>query len=803
MKDPTLLHSEFKRDIILSRTTLVSSRLITNSNDAELRDNKILINGKSKVSFSFEFESPDLSAFNSLSLNLRSLCDFPVLVGITLKQGNTKDKQNQKTISFSGGREILNPGVTKTLRFPMEGFGVYGSPLGWTDVTGIEITFAAEKFLTGPKNIRIELRGIEGEKCLKPEGPRLTVSGLKRLMTDKTSLDQTFRNRRHDSNLIPSCQETKANNGFSSFSAHDPGLFVPPPHYYPDETCSDVMNGRIMGQTLPHEITWDANPLGELEWTHFLNRHHFLRSLVREFVKSGDKNVLERSAEVVADWIRKCPVPIGSNGGAGPTWETLTAAWRLREWFWIMGTMWPARTFPEEVKELMLRSVWEHAQSLMDHQGHPNNWIIVESAALTLAGMLFPLFLDASKWIETGLGRLVSEHDRQFLPDGVHFEFSPLYHSICINALLEVRQVAEVSGTSLPTIFYDPLEKSFEYLMTIARPDFSWPSINDSGSVDRNYCQIFANAAHVFGRPDFEWVASCGKSGKPPKLKTRVFPNSGISVINGFGENQSKWALFRAGPAGAFHVHNDLLSLEIFEQGASWLVDPGITRYAPDILTSNYRSALAHNVVIVDGIEPQRMGLHILERIKPSQESVRFHEGPGFVAASGESNELNDHAGNACNLKRTLVLSKNGAWIVLEHIFGSGFHEIIHNWQFSTYVRTIKLEGRNKIIACGKSGEFVIRMMSPTIHSKIDQAFGATNPPGGWVSTAGTDHPAYCVRVRTKIPLPSLFCWLMYGLKKGGETPLGMEISKCFDGRISLIIRYASDMSEVLNIPIA
>ncbi|MDA8407043.1 MAG: hypothetical protein M0T73_09340, partial [Deltaproteobacteria bacterium] len=65
MKDPTLLHSEFKRDIILSRTTLVSSRLITNSNDAELRDNKILINGKSKVSFSFEFESPDLSAFNS------------------------------------------------------------------------------------------------------------------------------------------------------------------------------------------------------------------------------------------------------------------------------------------------------------------------------------------------------------------------------------------------------------------------------------------------------------------------------------------------------------------------------------------------------------------------------------------------------------------------------------------------------------------------------------------------------------------------------------------------------------------
>lgn len=802
MKDPSLHDSEFKRDIILSRSTLVNPWDIANSNDFELRDDKVLINGKGRISFSVELESPDLSAFNSLSLTLRSLSEFPILVGITLKHGNARGEQNQKPISFSGGRETLNPGTPKTLRFPIESFGVYGTPIGWTNVTEIEITFSTEKFQTGPKDIRIEFQEIQGEKHLNPEGPRLTSSGLKRLMTDKTSFDQTFRNHRPKSNLMPSCKDVKAQKGLPPFSAQDPGLFVPPPHYYPDNTWSNVMNGRIMGQVFPREITWDANPLGELEWTHFLNRHHFLRSMVQEFVKSGDKHVVERLAEVVADWIRKCPVPIGSNGGAGPTWETLTAAWRLREWFWIIGTMWSSRSFPEEVKELMLRSVWEHAQSLMDHQGHPNNWIIVESAALTLSGMLFPLFRDASKWIETGLSRLVSEHDRQFLPDGTHFELSPLYHSICINALLEVRQVAEASGTSLPPIFYGPLEKSFEYLMTLARPDFTWPSINDSGGVDRNYCQLFANAAHVFERPDFAWVASRGKSGTPPERTTRLFPDSGILVINGFERNQTTWALFRAGPAGAFHVHNDLLSLEIFDEGAPWLVDPGITRYAPDMLTSNYRSALAHNVVVVDGIEPQRMRRPIFERIKPSRNSIRIHEGPGLVASSGESDELNDLAGNTCNLKRTLIFSKNGFWIVLEHILGSGLHEIIHNWQFSTYVLKVKPKGRNEIVAYGKSGGFVIRMISPTAHAKIDQAYGATNPPRGWVSTAGTDQPAHCVRFRTKTPLPSLFCWLMYGLRNGGTTPLGIEISKYFSGRLSITVHYASDVSEVFNIPI-
>jgi hypothetical protein len=801
MKDPILNDSEFNRDIILSSSTLITAWDIANATDLELRENKILIDARNSFSFSVEFKCPDLSEFNSLSLSLRSLTEFPILVGMTLKHGDSEGDQIQKTTSFSGGREILGPGPVTALQFPIESFGVYGTPVGWTNVTGAEITFSTEKFHKDSKDIKIEFHGIQAETRLNPQGPRLTSNGLKGLMTDEASYYQTFRNHHPKSNLITSCRVVNAQNVLAAFSAQDPGLFVPPPHNYPHETWSDVMNGRIMGQVFPHEITWDANPLGELEWTHFLNRHHFLRSLVQEFIKSGNKQAVERLTEVMANWIRKCPVPVGSNGGAGPTWETLTTAWRLREWFWIVGIMWPSNSFPEEIKELMLRSIWEHAQSLMDHQGHPNNWIIVESSALTLAGLFFPLFRDASRWYETGLNRLVSEHNRQFFPDGTHFELSPLYHSICINALLEVRQVAETSGTLLPPIFYAPLEKSFEYLMTLARPDFTWPSINDSGSVDRNYCQLFAKAAHVFQRPDFEWAASRGKSGKPPERNTGSFPDSGIFVINDFEEKHPRWALFRAGPAGAFHVHNDFLSLEIFDDGASWLVDPGITRYAPNILTSSYRSALAHNVVLVGGIEPQRMGLPILERIKPSRESVRFHEGDGFVAVSGGFDELKDLSGNACNLKRTLIFLKNGIWIVLEHILGLGFHEIIHNWQFSTYVRKVKLEKRNKIVAYGKSGGFVIRMMSPTLQSKVDQAYGATNPPRGWVSTAGTDQPAHCVRFRTKTPLPSIFCWLMYGLNNEGAAPLGIEITKCFSGQPSIIIHHVSNVSEALNIP--
>ncbi|MFH0997131.1 MAG: heparinase II/III family protein [Pseudomonadota bacterium] len=87
---------------------------------------------------------------------------------------------------------------------------------------------------------------------------------------------------------------------------------------------------------------------------------------------------------------------------------------------------WPLASFRKTVKEMMLRSFWEHAHHLMDHQGHPNNWMVVESAALTLAGMCLPEFQEAEAWLETGILRLKNEFIRQFMDDGTHYELSPL-----------------------------------------------------------------------------------------------------------------------------------------------------------------------------------------------------------------------------------------------------------------------------------------------------------------------------------------------------------------------------------------
>jgi hypothetical protein len=763
MKYPDISQRYFASDLPRFYSELVNSIDLGTIGEIRTEPSLALIHGKGKISLTLIPRFLNLGSYNSLRLTVINRSEFTILAGLTLIHGTDVPHKEGEGVSFSGGREFLQPGRLSCLNFPIESFGTYGKPRGWENISKIELIFSTEKFLAVSGDLKIEFHELEAVKSLVPEGPRLSQDGLKHLLltnTDSSSISETNSNFRLTSpQKLQPCRTTD----WVPFSAQDPGLYVEPPHSYPLETAPEILNGKIMGQYLPSAIPWHDNLTGELEWSHFLNRHHFLRTLIQDYAKTENESSMQMVLNVLKDWIHKCPVPINSNGGAGPTWETLTVAWRLREWFWIRGILWDTESFPESVKSLMLRSVWEHARSLMDHQGHPNNWMIVESAALACAGMIFPELKQAVRWIETGIKRLAQEHDRQFFDDSSHFEISTLYHAICIHSILEVRIAAESVGVYLPPLFYEPLEKSFQYLMDIARPDFTWPSINDSGSFDRDYCQLFARAAHVFNRSDFEWIATKGIKGESPGRNFCCFPDSGICVIKGTEKIEKKWGLLRAGPAGAFHVHNDVLSIEIFDKRFSWLVDPGITKYAPDPLTSKYRSGLFHNMLTVDGIEPTRSTAGISERIKSARDKIQVLDGKNFLAVFGVSNELVDQHGDSCSLERALVLVNNSFWIVFEHISGRGIHDIVHNWQFSHYVKDIQFAEPCKIIASNEYSQLVIEKLIPNEPCKFDAVRGGTNPPRGWVSVGGTDKASYSVRCKTVTELPTLFCWAIHG----------------------------------------
>lgn len=755
MRDLELPLEHLIRDQVLAKEILWSGEDLVRLHGGVLESDGFNLDGSGSLSFSFQPSNPDLSLFNSISMDLLNRSSMPLLAGVKLSHYFPEDGPGPAHVSLSGGREELPTSIWVELKFPMECFGTYGTPDGWKQIREVECTFSREKHHSGPDDVAISVRAIHGEVRRIPEGPRLTMEGLRSVLeTEAGAFTGAFRDllqRPHGDRAGPHSEVR---------------LIIPPPHPYPRESAEEILDGKIMGQNLGQDIHWDASPLGFLEWTHFLNRHHFLRELVVAFVRSGDPRYAAELDRLLSHWIKANPVPLGSNGGAGAAWETLSTAWRLREWLFVVERAWQSEAFRESTKIEMLRSVWEHANSLMDHRGHPNNWIIVESASLALAGLAFPEFKDSGRWVQTGVARLQAEFSRQFFRDGVHFEISPLYHAICFHSLLEVRLAAEHRDIVIPEEFGTPLERCADYLAGLCRPDFSWPSLNDSGSVTQDYTSLLLLAGIVFQRPDLMWIGSKGREGKPPAAKSHVFPDAGITVMRSDYSPAANSLVFRAGPAGASHMHEDVLSLDVSALGLPRLVDPGITTYAPDKLTQQYQSAFAHNTILVDGSGPDLSRMDFRQKTRPAGSDFTWRLRDDVEIASGSFPGPWKGAENVA-VFRTVSFVRGKYWIVRDTAQGEGEHEITVCWQFAPGRVDMDLNTFGARFVDLRGANFEIIPLYGSNRPEIEVFTGSFRPPRGWVSVHGADMPATSCAYHFTAELPVTLVWILMPFSAG------------------------------------
>jgi hypothetical protein len=556
-----------------------------------------------------------------------------------------------------------------------------------------------------------------------------------------------------------------------------------------------------MGQRLGQPIQWDVNPLGALEWGHFLHRHHFLRELVKALAETGDGSYATALADIVSHWIRLHPVPVGSNGGAGPSWETLSVAWRLREWLWIAGIAWPSPAFPSETKALMLCSIWEHARSLMDHQGHPNNWLIVESAALALVGTCFPQFKESASWRSTGIERLLTEVRRQFFEDGVHFEISPLYHAICLHVVLEVRQAAEARGELLPEELHRLPEKGAEYLAALCRPDFSWPSLNDSSGADSDYTPLMRKLGEVYSSPDLAWIGSRGRAGTQPATNFRVFPRAGIACMRSGHAKDANHLVFRAGPPGASHTHGDSLSLDVTGLGCPRLVDPGITAYAPGVMSEHYRSARAHNMMLVNGRGPDRSRLSFAEGIAPARDSLYWTTDRDLDIVTGICRGPWYDAEADWTVCRTVVFVKPDYWLVRDVILGQGELEATTCWQFFPGFVDVDIETYRATCVDARGPRFEMIPVHGFHNVELEIHTGSLRPARGWVCLQGADFPAPHLEYTVRAELPVSRIWMLLPFSGRPFSGIKVRTQETEDRMLTLEIGFPQGRVDLITMP--
>lgn len=793
MRDPQLSPEEFRRDEIVTTETILGPEDLVRIEGAVREGSAFTFQGSGTLNLRSPLTDTDLSRFNQLCLTVENRCEAPLLVGIRLIHTAKGLAPDQPAVSFSGGREELPPRAARRINFPRESLGFYGWPQGWADISALELAFAVERGYAGPKDIEAAVCSLEGEVRILPQGPRLTPHGLRAVLGEGV-------HRGSVSSVTAIAENTGPLRGcIPPYVPSDSGLFIPPPHPYPREGADRILNGHIMGQVLPVPLQWDANPLGVQEWTHFLNRHHFMRELTISLVQTGEERYAKALDQLISSWITENPPPVDSNGGAGPGWETLSVAWRLREWLWVWGIGWDYLGFSQETRLLMLRSIWEHAQTLMDHRGHPNNWIIVESAALALAGICFPGFRDAEQWRETGIERLRVEIGRQFFEDGVHFEISPLYHAICFHALLDVKQAAAAKGLKLPDEFGPLLERCADYLLGLCRPDFTWPSLNDSGSADTDHTALMKKAGQLLSRPDCLWIGSRGAEGTIPQRTFHVFPHAGVASMRSHYGQDANFLVFRAGPAGAAHVHEDTLSLDVTALGIPRLVDPGITMYAPDTLTDHYRSAAAHTMVLVDGVGPGRSTREFHERISPA--------GQDFTSTSTESVDMVTGTcrgswgpGTELTAMRTAIFIKPRYWLILDRISGTGGHELTWCWQF--FPGRVEVDRNDLALRCVdlRGPGFEVIPLRDREGMEIDLQAGSLSPCRGWVSMGGRDVPAFTCRYAISASLPHKQAWVLMPHSRGQVSGVHASLKEEEDGTLTFEVSFPEGSTDLITL---
>ncbi len=187
---------------------------------------------------------------------------------------------------------------------------------------------------------------------------------------------------------------------------------------------------------------------------------------------------------------------------------------------------------------------------------------------------------------------LIRELDEQILPDGAHYEQSPMYHCIILGRLLDcynfsVNNYRFDSQCNINELLCKKLQLMLGHLNNICYSDGSIPLLNDSAYHIAPSSEQLNSYAYRLGIKRIETeLKECGYR------RMRKGPFDAIVDVGNIT------ATYQPG-----HSHADTFNYELRVDGKPFIIDVGISTY--DELQRRYfeRSTQAHNTVAVGGAD--------------------------------------------------------------------------------------------------------------------------------------------------------------------------------------------------------
>jgi len=516
-----------------------------------------------------------------------------------------------------------------------------------------------------------------------------------------------------------------------------------------------------------------------------LSRLQFLPILGKAYLLTRDESYRRTARDLLWRWIQSNPVPLGVN------WTiAMEAALRAMSMCFLLNLLAPFPPKEHRWLKLVTRSLSEHllyieANLEFSHLLTSNHYL---SNVVGLYGL--SVFLDgpgvAARRQEYRT-RIHEEMMKQVYDDGADYEASTGYQvlvtQLFTTALLLMR--AERATRVMPA-FIERLRMMFRFLDTIASRQGELPHVGDCDDgrvellvddleqmllfpvVERNSLRIShllglgqrlfgegrgeADDAAWYGLTETRRIPYPKPFLDPPKVRrVKLLPNAGIAVL----EHQSAELLFFAIPNGIFgkgsHTHNDKLSFVFRVGGKEIFCDSGTGCYTRDVATRNgLRGTAAHNTVLVDGLEQNRLfpgptGLFILGNeaaVTPIQQGT---DSQGRFLRASHTGYLSLGVAHTRTIRATDCETAFG---IEDELEGGGVHDFELNFQLAPN-RTAEIVPTENGVRCRIPGDSQVQLMV----SGPAGLQGAAEP--SLVSTIyGSTVPAVRVRFWGRSPLP-------------------------------------------------
>ena len=346
-------------------------------------------------------------------------------------------------------------------------------------------------------------------------------------------------------------------------------------------------------RTLASATDWNNVAWSKL-WLY--NAHYFDDLVAINFLQRADWH-----HALLARWVAENP-PANGNG-----WEPYPTSLRIVNWVkWALA----GNVLDDAVHQsLAVQARWLRARLEIHLQG---NHLWANAKALVFAGSIFD-GAEADVWRAKGLALLQHALIEQILPDGGHFERSPMYHAIVLEDMLDLVQLAAIHRGLFAVDHVSQWQKislkMLRWLRVMSHPDGGIALFNDAAlgiapdiAALTNYAVALGLTVDQMPLADIEPLADSGYV----RLQT-----ASAVLIADVGE---------IGPTYLpGHAHADTLSFELSLQGQRVLVNGGTSTYEASAERTRQRGTAMHNTVVVDGVDSSEVwsSFRVARRAQP------------------------------------------------------------------------------------------------------------------------------------------------------------------------------------------